>query len=271
MFVLQHDQRTPETSLSFYFGLAKDAGRNPSRAPFSFVLYPHDPAWGMRSAMRALLPALSRELREAADVRGLSELLPTMEHFDPATHQLAEFDQRPQMDRLDDDSDFGEGYKFIWHLHGCYDFHPVPYQVPRCRTTRRCSALLRDMDRAARRRHGHELYADGRDAEEARVWSGGADLYISDTRYWPPHEDYNHTDKPRWGLNFRVNEDPDVSPFLADVSRRKAEAVCRRRRTAGRGTRPSRPTPSKGPLRQLRVRRGIDYRREHFRHHAWCP
>ncbi len=51
VFVLQHDQRTPETSLSFFFGLAKDAGRNPSRAPFSFVLYPHDPAWGMRSAI----------------------------------------------------------------------------------------------------------------------------------------------------------------------------------------------------------------------------
>ncbi len=62
VFVLQHDQRTPETSLSFYFGLAKDAGRNPSRAPFSFVLYPHDPAWGMHrpsSAITGSFPKVS--------------------------------------------------------------------------------------------------------------------------------------------------------------------------------------------------------------------
>jgi len=51
VYILQHNQRIPETSLTFFFGLTKDAGQNPSRAPFSFVLYPHDPAWGMRSAM----------------------------------------------------------------------------------------------------------------------------------------------------------------------------------------------------------------------------
>jgi hypothetical protein len=52
VFLLEHDQAAPETALVFYFGLARDAGRNPSRAPFHFVLYPHDPAWGMRSAMQ---------------------------------------------------------------------------------------------------------------------------------------------------------------------------------------------------------------------------
>ena len=25
-----------------------------------------------------------------------------------------------------DASDFGEGYEYLWHLHGCYDYHQMP-------------------------------------------------------------------------------------------------------------------------------------------------
>ncbi len=38
VFVTQHNQSAPETSVTFFFGLVKDAGNHPSRAPFSFVL-----------------------------------------------------------------------------------------------------------------------------------------------------------------------------------------------------------------------------------------
>ena len=49
-----------------------------------------------------------------------------MERFDPAKHQLVVNSR----DALDDASDFGEGYKFLWHLHGCYDFRQVAYDDP---------------------------------------------------------------------------------------------------------------------------------------------
>ena len=47
--------------------------------------------------------------------------------------------------------------------------------------------------------------------------------YIFDTQYWRTREGYNLTDKPGWGMNCRVNEDPDISPFLADMSRKVLE------------------------------------------------
>ena len=84
--------------------------------------------------------------------------------------------------------------------------------------------------------------------------------YIGDTRYWQPHEGYNHTDKPGWGLNFRVNEDPGVSSFLADKSRRKAEEYAK--------------TPDRRPWDAaftadaiegyMANAHAVDYRREHF-------
>jgi hypothetical protein len=255
VFLLQHDQARRKVSLTFFFGLAKDAGHHPSRAPFSFVLYRHDPSWGMRSAMETYYRLFPESFVKRPTFEGYLNYA-NLERFNPANHQLVVFSR----DALDDASDFGEGYKFLWHLHGCYDFRQVAHDDPKRPEDETVFALLREMAQAEASRPRD--YAPTAETMKKIVFGpNGAISYIGDTRYWRAHEGYNHTDKPGWGLNFRVNEDPGVSPFLADVARRKAEEYAR---TAGRHDWDATFTADaiEGYFANTS---GPDYRREHFR------
>ncbi len=216
VFVLQHDQRQPQTSLTFYFGLTPDAANNPSRAPFAFLLYPHDPAWGMRSAMATYYRLFPDSFLKRPRYEGYLNYA-NLERYDPDTHALVAYGAN-----LDDAGDFGEGYQFIWHLHGCYDFRMVPYEDPQRPSDEKVMELLNEM--VEREKEQPRYYTPT--AETIKKLTYGPDgqiLYIGDTRYWRPHEGYNHTDQPGWGLNFRVNEDPGVSDYLADLTRQKLE------------------------------------------------
>jgi len=216
VFVIQHDQRQPQTSLTFYFGLAQDAANNPSRAPFSFLIYTHAPAWGMRSAMEKYYRLFPESFVKRPRYEGYLNYA-NLERYDPDTHSLVAY-----RTNLDDASDFGEGYNFIWHLHGCYDFRMVPYDDPKRPSDEKVMELLGEM--VEREKEQPRYYIPT--AETIKKLTYGPDgqiLYIGDTRYWRPQEGYNHTDKPGWGLNFRVNEDPGVSEHLANVSRQKLE------------------------------------------------
>jgi len=257
VFLLQHDQNRRETSLTFFLGLAKDAGRHPGRAPFSFVLYAHDPAWGMRSAMETYYRLFPESFVKRPTFEGYLNYA-NMERFDPANHALVVNSR----DALDDASDFGEGYKFLWHLHGCYDFRQVAYDDPNPKRPddEIVFGLLREMATAeASRRRDYTPTAET--LKKIVFGPRGEISYIGDTRYWRAHEGYNHTDQPGWGLNFRVNEDPDVSPFLAKVARRKAEEYAR---TEGRRDWDATFTADaiEGYFANMG---GPDYRREHFR------
>ena len=255
VFVLQHDQRVPETSLIFYFGLSKDAGNHPSRAPFSLVIYRHDPSWGMRSAAEKYYRLFPESFVKRPAFEAYLNYA-NMERFDPVTHQLVVNSK----DRLDDVSDFGEGFKFVWHLHGCYDFRQVAGDSPKRPSDETVLAWLRRMVEAERTRPRD--YTPATETMKKMVLGSRGEIsYIGDTRYWPPHTGYNHTDKPGWGLNFRVNEDPGVSSFLADVSKRKAEQYAK--------------TPDRRPWDAAFTAdaiegyfansHGMDFRREHFR------
>jgi len=266
VFVLQHDQpavgarpavgaqRRPETALTFYCGLAKDAGNHPSRAPFSFVLYRHDPAWGMRSAMECYYRLFPESFRKRPALEGYLNYA-NMERYDPATHQLV----ISSKGRLEDASDFGEGYKFLWHLHGCYDFHQVPTPDRTLPTDGTVFGLLRGMVEAEKTRsRGYTPTAET--LRKLVLGPKGEIRYIGDTRYWQAHEGYNHTDKPGWGLNFRVNEDPGISSFLADDSRRKAQQYVK---TPDR--RPWDATFTADAIEGYMANaHAVDYRREHF-------
>ncbi len=216
-FVLQHDQREPALQATFYFGLAADADNNPSRAPFSLVIYEHDPQWGMRSAMERYyeLFAESFEARPTPE-RYLNYA--NFERFDPATHEIVMRDAR-----LADASDFGEGYRFIAHVHGCYDFRMVPSDDPTMPSDERVRELLQEM--VAEEEDNPRGYVPTAETLKKLVYGPEGQIrYIRDTRYWRPHEGYNHNDWPGWGLNFHVNEDPGVSDFLAERTRRQLES-----------------------------------------------
>ncbi len=216
-FVLQHDQRKPALQATFYFGLAADAGNNPSRAPFSLVIYDHDAQWGMRSAMERYYE-LFPESFEARPTPERYLNYANLERLDPETHELIV----SRSARLPDASDFGEGYRFIDHVHGCYDFRMVPYDDPERPSDEIVMGLLQEMVEEEQEKPRH--YVPTRETLKKLVYGPEGQIrYIGDTRYWRPHEGYNHNDWPGWGLNFHVNEDPGVSDFLAEETRRQFE------------------------------------------------
>jgi hypothetical protein len=251
-FILKHNQRAPETSLTFYFGLAKDAGQNPSRAPFSLVLYAHDPAWGMRSAMeryyRFFPESFRKRPRYEAYLNYASE-----ETYRPASHQLSLASGEPASDA----SDFGEGYQFLWHIHGCYDYHQFPTDD---RSMPKDDLVKAWLAQAAGR--PIQNYTPEPETLKKLVYGPGGEIrYIFDTQYWHAREGYNVTDKPGWGMNFRVNEDPGVSPFLADMSRKVLEKYA-----AQPGRRPFAACLTADAIDgYFHPEQGLDYRREHFR------
>jgi hypothetical protein len=255
VFLLQHDQTAAETALVFFFGLAKDAGHHPSRAPFRFVIYRHDPAWGMRSAMQTYYRLFPQSFLKRPPFEGYLNYADA-EQFDPLTHQLLIYFK----DRLDDASDFGEGYQFVWHLHGCYDFHQVPYADSNLPADETVRALLAGLVKAETARP-HSYTPCAETLKKIAFGPRGQISYIGDTQFWRAHEGYNHTGEPGWGFNFRVDEDPQVSPFLAEMARRKAQEYARsptRRDWGGAFT----ADAIEGYMSNAG---GLDYRREHFR------
>jgi len=252
VYILQHNQRIPETSLTFFFGLTKDAGQNPSRAPFSFVLYPHDPAWGMRSAMERYYRMFPESFQKRLRYEGYYNY-GNLEVYRPQSHEVAI--SNGQGKGVPDASDFGEGYEFLWHLHGCYDYHQFATDD---RAMPKDDQVKTWLAQASGRR---TYYTPEAETLKKLVYGPDGEIrYIFDTQYWRAREGYNLTDKPGWGLNCRVNEDPDISPFLADLTRKHLERYASK----------PRHRPFSACLTADAIdgyfsdTQGLDYRREHF-------
>jgi len=216
IFVIEHNQRAPQTTVTFYFGLSADAGQNPSRAPFSFVIYRHDPAWGMRSAMERYYRLFPESFVKRMNFEGYLNYA-NLESFDPVTHTVGH-----RYATLDDAGDFGEGYKFLYHVHGCYDFRMVPYDDPKRPSDEWVISALSEM--VEQEKDKPRGYVPSSETLRKLVYdSEGHIRYIGDTRYFRAQEGYNHNDWPGWGLNFRVNEGPDVSDHISQVCTAKLE------------------------------------------------
>lgn len=254
VFILEHDQASRLLSVTFYFGLAADAGHNPSRAPFSFVIYRHNPAWGLRAAMERYYRLFAESFIKRPTFEGYLNYV-GLEEYLPQTHELFVYRDA----RLPDASDFGEGYKFLWHLHGCYDFRMVPYDNPERPPDEVVMGLLDEMVQAEQEKpRGYVPTAET--IKKICHGPNGEILYIGDTRYWRPQEGYNHTDQAGWGLNFRVNEDPDISPTAAERSRAALEKYSQDERR-----RPWDAMLTADAIEGYHANRaGGNYRREHF-------
>ncbi len=254
-FILQHDQSSRQFSATFFSGLTPDSGHHPGRAPFSLVIYRHDPAWGMRSAMERYYALFAESFVKRPTFEGYLNYA-NLERFDPATHELVISNTH----RLPDASDFGEGYVFLDHVHGCYDYRQVPYDDPQMPSDETVVSLLGEMVKEEEARpRGYVPTAET--IEKIVYGRGGKISYIGDTRYWRPHEGYNHTDKAGWGLNFRVNEDPEVSEVLARKSTETAEKWAARPEYAPWGA-----TFTADAIEGYMANRSeLNYRREHFK------
>lgn len=256
VFILQHDQRLPCTSLTFYCGLTKDAGRHPSAAQFSFVLYSHDPAWGMRSAMQRYYELNPQSFARRA-TRPLYLNYGDLERLDPTTGELVVGKRL----HIPQGLDFGEAADSVHHLGCSYDF----WQLPTANTNRLTdSEVVAGLQASGLNKRLRYAGAPSfQDLLKMMVYDGrGQFRYIGDTRYRQPHEGYNRSDAPGWGLNFRVNDDPDLCSTRADALRKDLASYV--------SAKPSR-TPWLAAVTADAVegyqgnQLGLDYRRDHFR------
>jgi len=253
-FILQYEPGAAQYSATSFFGLAPDCGTHPSSAPFSLVLYRHDPAWGMRSAMENYYRLFPESFVKRPTFEGYLNYA-NLEQFDAKTHELV----ISYTSRLADASDFGESYHFLSHMHGCYDYRQVAYQDPTRPSDETVFALLRDMAKAEEGK-GRDYVPTAETIKKIVYGSTGQIAYIGDTRYWRAHEGYNHTDEPGWGFNFRVNEDPGISDYLArDFTKRAQDWAAQPEYT------PWGATFTADAIEGYMANSAeLDYRREHF-------
>ena len=252
-FLLQHEEGRPELSLTFFYGLTAGAG-NKEAAPFHFVLYAHDPRWGMRSALERYYHLFPEPFVKRPTFEGYLNYA-NLEVFDPKTHNLI-VNRKP----LPDAADWGEGYKFLFHVHGCYDFRQVPYDDPKRPPDDVVFSLLDKMIQEQKTATYVPYVPTSETVKKICLGPQGQIEYIGDTQYWRAQEGYNHTDKPGWGFNFRVNEDPGVSPFLAETSKAKAEAYDKTEHRPWDGT-----FTADAIEGYMANSAALNYRREHFR------
>ncbi|HIE52082.1 MAG TPA: hypothetical protein EYP85_10015 [Armatimonadetes bacterium] len=254
VFVIGYDNRAKNYFVAFFFGLSRATAEFPSRAKFSFLLYRHDPQWGMRSAAERYYRLFPGSFKKRPTYEGYLNYA-NLERSDPTTHRLM-----VRAAGLDDASDFGEGYRFLWHMHGCYTFRMYHTEERRRPTDEVVIGFLRRLveEEKAKPRY----YCPTSELLKKLVYDAqGRIRYIGDTRYWLAHQGYNRTDKPGWGLNFRVNEDPRVSDFLARKTREVLERYAREP-----GRRPFEACLTADAIEgYFGNTRGLNYRRAHFR------
>ncbi len=255
-FILQHNQQVPATSVTFYCGLTQSAGRHPGTAPFSFLLYSHDPMWGMRSAMERFYQLDPNSFRRRA-TRPLYLNYVDSERLDKRRAKLI-LDQRLA---VSGPLVFGEGFDCVGTMSMSYDF----WFLPTAHTNWLSDSQVVE---------GLQSYTP---SQELRYYGAptlsnllqmvaydehGQFRYIEDTRYWLPHEGYNRSVVAGWGLNFRVDDDPDV----CSVQRDRCQNVVAAFLKAHPASTPWQAAFTADAIEGYQGNeKGIDYRPDHFR------
>lgn len=254
-FVIDYDADLKAFAVTFYFGLTPHSGKWPKSAGFAFDLYRHDPAWGLRDAVRRYYAAYPEPFVKRPTYEGYLNYA-NLERLERPAHTLG---VRGTARTIDDYSDFGEGYDFVSHLHGCYYFKMMPTEDSSKPADETVFAFLNTL--VEKERAQPDGYCPASEALKKIVYDAeGHICYIGDTRFWQPHQGYNSTDKAGWGLNFRVNEDPGISSYLAEKYRAKVTEA-----TGRDGYRPYTACLTADAIEGYHGnQRQLDYRREHF-------
>ncbi|MBN1672332.1 MAG: sigma-70 family RNA polymerase sigma factor [Kiritimatiellae bacterium] len=256
-FRIVYDNVEKEYVIEFYLALSRKTERFPQKAAFSFSLYRYDPAWGMRAAARKYYGLYPDSFRKRTPYEGYIGYA-RLERPDPTAHALHRGREAEPV--AQDSSDFGEGYGFIAHMHGSYQVTRLPTEDSKYPSEEAIWNHLRELGqknewtsyvpvselikKIAVDRHG-----------KVRAFSGY-------TRWDPPHQGRNKTDRAGWSLHYHVYESPDVSDWFAKDTARKTEAYLKNQ-------------PDRQPFDAILTadgacgystnRRRLNYREEHFR------
>ncbi|NPV46697.1 MAG: hypothetical protein HPY69_07050, partial [Armatimonadetes bacterium] len=221
VYSIEYDHGAKRLLVRSHFGLSRQVKGLPGKAWFAFLLYRHDGVWGLRSAAQRFYDFFPTDFAKRVPYEGYLGYA-SLETANTRTGPSA-FYGVPAL------GDFGRGFRWFWHQHTAYS--ALRYETddrthPDDGTVRQ---LLAELAQA----QGDKLpyqWSSGvfdllgqrrRVTWEEPAWSLQQRLYedargqitwVGDSRY----EEATPGREAGWLLNFRVTEDPDISPAVRD-------------------------------------------------------
>lgn len=208
IYTLGYDSAGKYMFVTFYFGLTAPGERHDT-ATFSFTIFRNlNPGWGMRAALERYYAFYPDSFKKRPTYEAYLNYTGA-EKFIESTHQL---ELKPGGRRIEDASDFGEGYKFLYHFGGCY--HYIFYPTNDSSEMPSDEDVLQFLNERVELEKEHPELAPYLPTsallEKINKGADGKILYIEDTGW----KAFNPNGPDGWGLNFYVNEDPGISDAL---------------------------------------------------------
>lgn len=218
VYSVEYDAAHNRLLIRFHLGLTAQAKELPGQASFSFLLYRHDGAWGLRAAADRYYQFFPQDFEKRVLYEG---------HLGYAHLETRDSERGPrEFYGIPAFGDFGCGFRWLWHQHTAYAAITCDTDEAAHPDDATVMKLLNDAAAA----QGERKYGWGRETLEVLgkqremtweepAWSllrklytnaEGKIVWVGDSHYTPPQGD-----KPgQWLLNFQVNDDPDLSPTL---------------------------------------------------------
>lgn len=207
-----HERQTIEQTRAYHFGYK--TAKFPQRAKFNFILYRHDPRWGMRSAAQRYYRFYPQSFKKRTTYEGYLNYA-GLERYDPATHQLGSAGRE-----LKDASDFGEGFNFIGHMHGCYHFQQYITEDGSSLKDERVMQFLRSLAEQEKAKGYSGNYTSAADLIKRLTYDEqGRIRFLPGDRRFIPAGSRGNNREPYWYLIFHVYEHPAISDVIAMVER----------------------------------------------------
>lgn len=221
VYSIEYDHGAKRLLVRSHFGLSRQVKGLPGKAWFAFLLYRHDGNWGLRSAAQRFYGFFPSDFAKRVPYEGYLGYA-HLETPDARTGPPALYGV-PAL------GDFGRGFRWFWHQHTAYSalrYETDDRSHPDDRTVRQ---LLQQLAQAQGNKLPYRWSSDVFDllGQRRRVnweepaWSLLQRLYedaqgriswVGDSRYREGADGLG----PGWLLNFRVTEDPDISPAVRD-------------------------------------------------------
>ncbi|HID06349.1 MAG TPA: hypothetical protein EYP10_04290 [Armatimonadetes bacterium] len=253
IFVIGYDTNLLAFVVRFYLGISPITKHFPQRAWFNFIIYRHDPKWGFRAAAKRYYEFFPNDFKKRAGFEGYLNYARLEPCDDEGNLHLRDA-------VLPFYTDFGEPFEYIGHFHGCYctAFEPSK-EKERRPSDEHVLQFLRNA--AARWRYNEREYAPPREILKKFTLSEDGKIRFHRVKYLKGTHPYAIGGKDGWFYEFRVNEDPDVSDWLAMRLQRLIRQWLSKRKF-------KQPFHACITIDELcgytGTGRGIDFRREHF-------
>jgi hypothetical protein len=199
---------------TFYLGLSPETAKFPGQASFSLVIYRHDPQWGMRAAAKRFYDFYPEHFVKRSPYEAYLNYV-GLEEQAPDGKLILRGSGGPKPADLEDGTDFGEAIPNAVGMNFCYRSYFSLTNDPKQPTDDQVRAFLEaranevgDHPPDGFNAPGHMLKQITHDEE--------GQIRFHQCTWKLPGETYGSKTGTGWFMEFRVNEDPEVSPWLRD-------------------------------------------------------